>query len=313
MSQKLEITLQHPFIDGLKNIPHDRVKELKKIRSWMNSQPHLPYISDEYIYLFLHACFYHYDKTKHAIETYFTVRANSPAIFSNKDVYNEKLQNMLQMIDMASMPKTTPEGYKILMYVIKDADPSIFYFSEAIKGFCMYNDCRLSEDGLEEGYIVIFDMKYVKLGHLARVSLPSLRAFMVYIQEAHPARLKAIHVVNTATWIHHIMRIVQPMIRTDIVGLLRFHKGDVPEGVPQELLPIEYGGQAPSIKELAKEVQELIGKYARWLRETENFVADESKRVKKSSWWSLFNGSTGNENAFNTTELPATFRNLQID
>lgn len=57
---------------------------------------------------------------------------------------------------------------------------------------------------------------------------------------------------------------------------------------------------------------ELIGKYSRWLRESENFVADETKRVKKSSWWSMFNSSNGNENVFNE-ELPATFRNLEID
>lgn len=52
---------------------------------------------------------------------------------------------------MAKLPKPTPEGYNVLMYVVRDADPSQFFFSDAVKGFCMYNDCMLSEDGLAEG------------------------------------------------------------------------------------------------------------------------------------------------------------------
>lgn len=315
MSERKCLTLEHPFIDGLKNAPHNRSKELKKIRNWMDAQPHLPHISDEYLYLFLHACFYHHDKTKHTIETYFTIRANTPSLFANKDVYHDRLQLMMTMGHMARLPKLTPEGYRVLLYVVKDADPGQFYFSDAVKGFCMYNDCILSEDGLAEGYIVIFDMKHVKLGHLARVSLPALRAFMLYIQEAHPARLKAVHILNTASFINHIMRIVAPLIRSEIFSLLKFHRGVLPDGVPQAILPMDYGGEAPTIEELGREVFEMIDKYATWLKETEHFVADESKRVKKSPWWSIFNGSAGSANPNNLgfNNEPTTFRNLQLD
>lgn len=111
------------------------------------------------------------------------------------------------------------------MYTVKDPDYTKLVFSDAVKAFCMFNDCVLSEDGLIEGYIVCFDMKGIALGHLARVSLPALRSFMVYIQEAHPARLKAIHVLNTAPWINHAMRIVLPLIRSELLQLLKFHKG----------------------------------------------------------------------------------------
>lgn len=83
---------------------------------------------------------------------------------------------------MTAMPNKTPEGYHILVYRLVDTDPSKLQFSEAVKAFCMFNDYRISEDGLTEGYVVIFDMKGVKLGHLTRVQLGPLRTFMTYIQ-----------------------------------------------------------------------------------------------------------------------------------
>lgn len=83
---------------------------------------------------------------------------------------------------MISMPEKTPEGYNILIYRLVNTDPSKLQFAEAVKAFCMFNDYRISEDGLTEGYVVIFDMKGVKLGHLTRVQLGALRTFMIYIQ-----------------------------------------------------------------------------------------------------------------------------------
>ncbi|GJQ85960.1 hypothetical protein Trydic_g21807 [Trypoxylus dichotomus] len=180
----------------------------------------------------------------------------------------------------------------------------------------MYNDCILSEDGLAEGYIVLFDMKGVSLGHLARVSLPALRAFMVYIQEAHPARLKAVHVLNTANFINHIMRLVVPMIKSDILSIVHFHGGIHPEGIPVEMLPKEYGGEAPSIDELDEDTKGLVAKYVQWLKDTESFKVDDSKRPKKQSWWSYFTGfsTPAHEKPLSIEEQKEEFfKNLQID
>lgn len=83
---------------------------------------------------------------------------------------------------MVGMPKQTPEGYNILIYRLSNTDPSKMHFGDALKAFCMFNDVRLSEDGISEGYIVVFDMKGLRLGHLARVQFGPLKAYMNYIQ-----------------------------------------------------------------------------------------------------------------------------------
>lgn len=83
---------------------------------------------------------------------------------------------------MVPVPKTTPEGYNVLIYRLSDADTSKLQFVDAMKGFFLFNDIRLSEDSLSPGYIVIFDMKDVCLSHLAKISLSAVRKFMHYIQ-----------------------------------------------------------------------------------------------------------------------------------
>lgn len=39
-------------------------------------------------------------------------------------------------------------------------------------------------------------------------------------------RLKGVHVLNTATWIHHVMRLIIPLVKSEIMGLVKFHRGN---------------------------------------------------------------------------------------
>ncbi|KAG8285984.1 hypothetical protein J6590_070331 [Homalodisca vitripennis] len=123
---------------------------------------------------------------------------------------------------MAPLPKTTPEGYKILLYRLADTDPSKLNFQDCLVNFFAYNDVRVSEDGLAEGYIVVFDMKGCSLGHLARVStcMSLVRKFMVYIQDCHPVRLKGVHVINTASFIDSCLALVKPFMQSGLIQLV---------------------------------------------------------------------------------------------
>lgn len=101
----------------------------------------------------------------------------------------------------------------------------------------MFNDICLSEDYLANGYVVVFDMKGVRLGHLTRIQLSPLRAFMAYIQEAHPARLKKIHIVHTSTIINQIMMLVKPLIKSEMLSLLQFSSGGPQDLFDKSILP----------------------------------------------------------------------------
>lgn len=82
-------------------------------------------------------------------------------------------------------------------------------------------------------------------------------------------------------------------------------------GIARELLPMDYGGEAPSLADLNAEVFNLREKYAPWLLESERFVTDESKRPKKTSWWNLITNNNPEESIEKQKER--FLATLQID
>ncbi|CAB3222128.1 unnamed protein product [Arctia plantaginis] len=276
----------HPILRGLKPLPEGHAEELQQIKEWMKGQQHLPYISDEYIFLFLYSNYFKVSETKETIEHYFTLRATSGAdLFTNRDPLAPKNKAALDITHMVAFPNKTAEGYNVLFYRLSDYDYSKLNFADAVRVFCMFNDVKLSEDqGQAEGYIVIFDMKGCSLGHLTRVTLPALRAFMHYIQNAHPARLKKIHVVHTVSFINQVMCLVKPLIHSNLLNLLNFSSEGPESVVDKALLPEDFGGPLPSVKKLHEEQRKNMEEnYREWLIESEIFKTDEKKRIKKPS------------------------------
>lgn len=183
------------------------------------------------------------------------------------DRFQFEILNILQIhSQMVALPKQTPEGYHILVYRLIDSEPSRLQFSDAVKAFCMFNDYRISCDGLVEGYIVVFDMRGIRLGHVARVQLGAMRTFMAYIQDAHPVRLKKVYVVHTASFINQIMALVKPFLRSELSSLLHFTVHGPLDVLTADLLPSDYDGELESIDSLYGPERKCIeSEYRHWL------------------------------------------------
>ncbi|XP_059489003.1 alpha-tocopherol transfer protein-like [Neocloeon triangulifer] len=298
-----------PFLKGLSNEFQPLLKKHKEdiqhVQKWMTHQRHLPTISDEFVLLFLHSCEYSLEKAKTTIETYFTIRAGVPEFFARRDPKTADVKNSFDVAEMIAVPKSTNSGYRVLLYRLKETEPSKANFVELMKAFFVFADIRISEDGLAPGYIVIFDMKGVSIGHLTRVSLPSLKKYMVYIQEAHPARLKAIHVIHCVSFMDRVMALVKPLMKGELMGLLHLHTGGVEciKDIPQEILPEDYGGKAPSTPKIHEaDRKRTETEYVEWLKAEEAFRADESRRAPGSG-----------KSSSQLFGMEGSFRKLSID
>ncbi|XP_055636285.1 alpha-tocopherol transfer protein-like [Toxorhynchites rutilus septentrionalis] len=261
-------TLSHPYKDcpEPKEVPPQFRRDVDALFEWIKQQPRFPAYTRNHAHLFLHACLWDVENAKKALHKYGHIHATAPDIFDNRDVLLSGSQSVLNMAQLVSLPKLTPEGYRLLCYRLSDTDPSRMNFGEAIKLFCMFNDVQISKDGPIEGYIVIFDMKGVRLGHLARVQFSPLRVFMSYIQDAHPVRLKKIYIVHTASFINQVMALIKPLIRSELLGLLQFCTSGPLDILEAELLPQDYGGTLPEMAALYGEQRnELETEYREWL------------------------------------------------
>ncbi|XP_046980030.1 retinol-binding protein pinta-like [Schistocerca americana] len=287
-----------PFLRGLPEpLPEHQLPAVQELRRWLSTQPHLPPLTDEHLHLFLHSCYGNLEPTKKTIEMYFTVRTQWTDLFSNRDPLLPEIECLMDLAHLMQLPQPTPEGYRVMLYRLVNPDASRLHFGTAVKAFCMYNDMQLSEDGLVPGYVVVFDMAGVHLGHLARVSLAVVRKFMIYIQDCHPVRLKGVHVINTVGFIDKVLALVKPFLKSEIIKLLHFHGPVTSLGkfLPLDILPEEYGGTGGKCQELADKYRTLLRtSYRSFLMEEEVLRVDESKRPPKQSWWQIFWGSDTN-------------------
>ncbi|XP_055611346.1 uncharacterized protein LOC129757959 [Uranotaenia lowii] len=277
-------TLSHPYKDcpELKEIPTEHIKDVNALYEWIKQQPRFPAFTKNHAHLFLHACIWDTEFAKKALHKYAHLHATAPDIFDNRDIFSSGVQLVMNMTHMVSLPKLTSEGYRLLSYRLSDFDPSRMNFAEAVKAFCMFNDVQISKDGPIEGYIVIFDMKGVRLGHLARVQFGPLRVFMSYIQDAHPVRLKKIYIVHTASFINQVMALMKPLIKSELLGLLHFTSSGPSDVLDVELLPKDYGGPLGELATMhAEQRKEIETQYRDWL--IDSAALKEAPKEKSAS------------------------------
>lgn len=82
--------------------------------------------------------------------------------------------------------------------------------------FFSLSDACLYKLGPRPGIIFLFDMKEVRLSHLTRVRIGSIKKFFHYLQEGLPARLCQIHVFNVVSFFGKILAMIKPFMRAEI-------------------------------------------------------------------------------------------------
>ena len=64
-------------------------------------------------------------------------------------------------------------------------------------------------------------MKNVGYRHLLRPTIDSLRTFFHYLQDALPARLEAMHILNCGSFFDLVLAMIKPFMRSEIIQKVR--------------------------------------------------------------------------------------------
>ncbi|KAK5649940.1 hypothetical protein RI129_000969 [Pyrocoelia pectoralis] len=215
------------------------------------------------------------------------------------------MQNILNITDMIPLPNLTKENYKLFIYRLADPDPEKYIFSDALKTFLALADVRLNfSDDFSDGEIPIFDMSGFSLKHVYKVQLPILKKYMVYTQEAHPVRLKQIHIINVPPFLDKAMAFVKPLMKSEVSSMLHFHQPQsttLYKHIPQELLPEEYGGTVGKLSDIKNAWVKKVCDSRQFLLDDTRWKVDESKRPSESKYGKQF------------FDLQGSFRSLDID
>ncbi|KAJ1528056.1 hypothetical protein ONE63_007975 [Megalurothrips usitatus] len=259
--------------------------EVDAMRQWLSKQPHLPAdtISDGLLRRFLHSCDHSVERAKAVLELNCTLRSQAPEFFSRRDPLQDEVQAAFDVVDVLPLPVRTPEDYQVFLYRLSDPDPDKLVYNDYVKMLLLVADARIvSEDDIPAGDVPVFDLQGVSLRHLARVVLPSLRKYMQYFQEAHPVKLKHIHIINVPPTMDKVMTLIRPLTRREVSSMIHYHPpGDTSfyDFVPKELMPKDYGGDQPSCAELKEMWRKKVIAHRDFFLEESTWKADDSKRV----------------------------------
>uniref|UniRef100_A0A182JQ25 CRAL-TRIO domain-containing protein n=1 Tax=Anopheles christyi TaxID=43041 RepID=A0A182JQ25_9DIPT len=261
-----------------------RSTDVQKLDEWVRAQPHLPPITELELILFLHSNYYDVEAAQRTIECYYTFRTSCKNLFGNRNLDKDSIQMAMNVLDLAILPGSTPEGYRVLLAKIVDPDTSKFSLSSLLTLALMCVDIQLWEEGCKNGSILIIDMDGIHLGHLPKLGIFTLKDLLYFILEGLPIRLKGLHLTNVVPFIDRIMTMVRPFMKKELLEMLHLHTKmhTLFPYIPQHLLPSDYGGMARPRKSLRDDLYNHTIECGDHLASYDKVKrVDESKRIAK--------------------------------
>ncbi|XP_038111601.1 alpha-tocopherol transfer protein-like isoform X2 [Culex quinquefasciatus] len=279
-----------------KKFPDLKREDVQKIREWMEKQPHLPKISDLEIILFLHSNYHRIEPTKKTIDENYTCRTHVPEFFANRDITGTEMKTALDIVVIVPLTIPTKDQYTVLYGKLLKSDATDFSFESCLKFLLMIADVIQRESGAVHGYTFVLDMEGVTMGHVARLTISTIRKFLHFLQEAMPVRLKGIHLTNVVPFIDKILMLIKPFMKKELLEILHLHSK--PETlypfVQKECLINELGGNAGSLMEIQKTFNQHMVDNRDFLIQLEKVKADEGKRPGKPKDSGAIFGMEGN-------------------
>lgn len=152
---------------------------------------------------------------------------------------------------MVLLPKLTPDKNRVILTRLIDFNPDNVIFEDVLTVSSMLSDVNLiipeneTENKLADGEILIYDLNGLSPKHLAKLGFSSLRGFFRYMTEAHPMRIKQIHLINSSSLLDKIVMLIYPFIGANAMKIMHFHSPNsttLYDFLPREILPVEIGG-----------------------------------------------------------------------
>ncbi|KAJ0175101.1 hypothetical protein K1T71_009242 [Dendrolimus kikuchii] len=260
MSEWLQISnKQFKFV--LLTMSKDMEQDIVLIREWLSKEDFLPQdFDDMMIKKFLHSCYGSLEQTKKCIEKFCTSRSNLIEMYTDRDPTSKKLKTAFSITSISTYMAGNNE---LLIHQLDDPYLENFEFYDVLKSFLIQADYWLQKvPNFPDGHICLLDIQHYNLKIISKSNIFYFNKFLIYLLEAMPVRLKEIHVFNCPIYYDRLYCLVKTVLPQYIRDLVRFHPNveSLHKEINKKYLPIELGGEAPSMKE----------QQAYWVNEIQN-------------------------------------------
>lgn len=151
------------------------------------------------------------------IQAYFETKKSCPEMFADRDPTCSAIQQCFKNQNYFYLP-VTPDNYSVIYHRLSNTKASNYIHDQACKTFFMTLDSCIYTQGPRSGLIILFDMKNISFGHITRPKLQHWKIFFKYLQDALPAKLKAVHILNAVSFFDILLATFKPFMKADIIN-----------------------------------------------------------------------------------------------
>ncbi|XP_075984156.1 clavesin-1-like [Anticarsia gemmatalis] len=276
MSGPVPFPLEEEYKKKTRITPED----IRKLRLWMETQPHLPreYITDMDLILTYHCCNRSAEVSKQVLDLHYTLKTLFTNFFKDRAVDAKILKTLSYYVLTPLEVKAYDESTVIYARLI-DYDAKNFIFADAIRAVLMIIDLIQYEEGTWPGFIIVIDLDKVTLSHIGRLDVQSVQQFLYFLQEAMLVKIKGLHFLNAPSFMDTLMMILRPFLKKELMDMLVIHQigsKTIDKYFPMDGLPKGANGSYKDFETINAEIMQKI-KNAK-----DFFVEENKKRVVES-------------------------------
>lgn len=287
--------------EHLGEIEGEKQKHIDEVRKWLGDNPKLgARTEDEHIVCFLRGCKYNTEHTKEKITRFYTMRAEVPEWFSNRDPMLPEMQELLRLglfllgdscrsrwslcdatyfIGCFVPLSKFHEGRLVVIIRAAAHDPSRHNQNDVFKADKMVLDVAVKEhfeNATVFGVAAVIDMRGVTLAH-GRQLTPKIIKKAVHAWQNYHCRPKQLEFINAPTYINVLVKVFKSFMSQKLRERVRVHfSGDDPLVgiISKEVLPTEYGGTNGVLQDHIDYWVRKVEGHRDWFLEDEKYKAD---------------------------------------
>uniref|UniRef100_A0A1B6JMR4 CRAL-TRIO domain-containing protein n=1 Tax=Homalodisca liturata TaxID=320908 RepID=A0A1B6JMR4_9HEMI len=305
-SKEFQQSVCENFNTSVKQVEQD----VETLRDWLKSQPHLPQsASDTMLKAYMIGCKNRMEQVKQRLDNYYTVRKVMPDIFEERDPLTHLMKECNEEIHWYTLPKLTPEGYRVTMGRIVTGDLTKYNLIQFTKRLLMMEDIKLNQEAFYNGNYFVFNADNYVLGHVLRLTPHIARELMYCVQDVLPMLIKGIIFINAPSYLDLLLNIMKPFMKGKLFQRIHVHT-EGPEILekyfPRALLPRDMGGEEETCDTLNKAWAKTMEDHRDWFLSEGLLTSDEKKRIPNKSPGKL-------KGSLDLQELQGSFKTLCID
>ncbi|XP_073977935.1 uncharacterized protein isoform X3 [Rhodnius prolixus] len=258
ISTRDEMLLYEKCRKFLQTVHTKEIKEhhskLEDFKQWCQTQEEIPpTITVQQLVEFLNAVDYNLEKAQELILAHYRLKMQiADILFNQRDPFHSDVQNVWTVIKLATLPKLTQQGFRIVFTGLANTNPKRFNFFATFRLFTMAMEASMMVEGLFPGYAVIGDASGLTFHHIPFSSFGTVKKILQYVQ-------------------------------------IYIHKGmtldSLYQQIPKELLPSELGGSlgpfGPFQSNLKRKVEFLKDWYKIEINQRQKLSSKERRRSSK--------------------------------